>query len=308
MKDLNTGFIPSDVGSRSGSDLALESYDGSEGTEYSEEKSYTAAGGEISVIRLKIMTGKASGRMGRPIGEYVTVKAPPFSELEDDELKEVAGIISFELGRMASGFGLGNGGILVAGLGNRELTADAVGPLTAVRIPATRHLASFSKELFDSVGYREISVLIPGVTGQTGIETLELMRAAVKEACPSIVVAVDALASRSCSRLGNTVQISNTGISPGSGVGNERSGLDRDTLGIPVISVGVPTIVNSRVLVEDVLERSGFATENYGLPEEIKEVLNTGKSFFVSPKDCDVLVKRSAVLLSDALTDAFLFL
>lgn len=299
--------MPPPEGNCSGTDLAMEAFDGLEGAEYAEESDRVTSGGEVKVIRLHIRTAAASERLGRPCGEYVTLQTEDFGEYEDGEISEVAGILAKELKRMAHGCGLRDGGVLIAGLGNRELTADSVGPLTAVRIPATRHLSTYDRKLFESLGYREISVVAPGVTGQTGIETLEMLRAAVESSRPSAVIVIDALAARSCDRLGCTVQISDTGICPGSGVGNERSGLNEDTLGVPVISVGVPTIVRSSVLVKDVLADAGLL-ESEGIPEELSRILESGRNFFVSPRDCDAVVRQAAAVIAEALTDAFFYL
>ena len=306
-RNANKDFKPPLV-EAGGTDLAMEVFDGLEGAEYAEETDRGTCGGEVKVIRLHIRTHSASERLGRPCGEYITLQTGTFGDYGDAEIQDVAEILSRELKRMADGVGLDNGGVLVAGLGNRELTADAVGPLSAARIPATRHLAGYDRQLFDSLGYREISVVAPGVTGQTGIETHEMMRSAVKSTKPVVAVVIDALAARSCDRLGCTVQISDTGICPGSGVGNERSGLNEETLGIPVIAIGVPTIVRSSVLVGDVLVDAGLMDTQGDIPDELSRILEGGKNFFVSPRDCDAVVKQAAAVIAEAVTDAFMYL
>ena len=146
-----------------------------------------------------------------------------------------------------------------------------------------------------------LSALSPGVLGQTGIETLELLRGTVRSVRPDVMVVVDALAARSCERLASTVQISDTGISPGSGVGNHRAAINRETVGIPVIVLGVPTVVNSSTLVYDALEQAGI----HEISPPLRHVLENGKSFFVSPKESDVITEAVSGLLSSAINTAF---
>ena len=189
----------------------------------------------------------------------------------------------------------------MAGLGNAELTADAIGPKTVGMLTATRHLREHEGGLYRRLGCSSLSAMAPGVLGQTGIETLELLRGAVRFVRPDIVILVDALAARSCDRLAATVQISDVGISPGSGVGNHRSAITRESLGVPVISVGVPTVVNSATLVYDALTEAGIET----IDDSLHKVLKSGRSFFVSPKESDVITHEVARLLSRSIALAF---
>lgn len=288
-------------------DLAVEAYDGSDGTEYTTDDCKEGESGKIGVSRLRIVTEAAEKRLGRPRGMYITVTSPGFGELDDGGVDRLAGMVSAELSAMARRLtGRDDSDVMIAGLGNREMTPDAVGPETASRVSATRHVRRIDPDLFGRMGCRAISVLAPGVTGQTGIETAELLRAAVRAAEPDIVIAVDALAARSCERLGCTVQISDTGISPGSGVGNDRCGLDRESLGVPVIAVGVPTVVNSAVLVSEALGEAEMLPDS-GLPDKLEAVLKRGRSFYVSPRESDVITRRAAVILSRAIENAFLY-
>ena len=155
--------------------------------------------------------------------------------------------------------------------------------------------------MFCAAGCASLSAGAPGVLGQTGIETSELLRGAVQYVRPDVVIAVDALAARGCARLASTVQIADVGIEPGSGVGNHRTAVAHTTLGVPVISVGVPTVVNSATLVYDALQAAGIKNRD----ESLKKVLETGKSFFVSPKECDLICDRVSSLLADAIDIAF---
>ena len=191
--------------------------------------------------------------------------------------------------------------VLTVGLGNRDITADALGPKTVDGLLVTRHIKEYKPDIFEKIGQREMSALCPGVVGQTGIETFELIEGAVKRVCPDLVIVIDALAARSVDRLATTVQISDTGIAPGSGIGNKRRRIDRESLGVPVLAVGVPTVVDSATLVYDALGRAGIEETS----EELERVLENSRSFFVSLKESDVAVSESARLLANAINYAF---
>jgi spore protease len=190
---------------------------------------------------------------------------------------------------------------MAVGLGNRMMTADALGPLTVDETVVTRHIKEQDPALFHSVSTSVISAISPGVVGRTGIETAELVIGAAEHAKPELVILIDALAARSCDRLGTTVQLSSCGICPGSGVGNRRYSIDRDTVGLPVITIGVPMVVDSSTLVYDVLERAGI--EN--IPDELCSVLKNGESFFVCLRDSDSVAEKCASIIADALNIAF---
>ena len=181
------------------------------------------------------------------------------------------------------------------------MTPDAVGPGTVARLNATSHLKKADPELFGRLGCSRLSAVAPGVLGQTGIETSELVRGAVESAHPDVVIAIDALAAGSCGRLFSTVQLSDSGIFPGSGIGNRRSELSLSSLGVPVIALGVPTVVDSSTLVLDALERAGF----HDIPEKLTSVLESGKSYFVAPKECDMLIKSLCRLFASAINREF---
>ena len=193
--------------------------------------------------------------------------------------------------------------VFVIGLGNAEMTPDAIGPGTVRRMTVTRHLREYDEALFASLGCCELSALAPGVMGQTGLESGELCRAVARLLHPDLVVAVDALAARSCERLASTVQLSDGGIAPGSGIGNHRMAVDEESMGCPVMGVGVPTVVDSATLVLDALARAGMEAE--ALPDELLSVLESGRSFIVSPRDSDRMVKLTCRLLARALDMAF---
>lgn len=240
-------------------------------------------------------------------GRSVTLSIGRITERGDGDLSPLAHVLADELRAMAA-HALGRRlspecRILVAGLGNPAMTPDAIGPGTVRRMTVTRHLKAYDEGLFAALGCCELAALSPGVLGQTGMESGELVKCAAELVHPHLVVAVDALAAASCERLSSTVQISDQGISPGAGIGNRRMAIDQDTLGCPVIGVGVPTVVDSSTLVWDALSRGGMTEDS--LPPALEEVLNTGRSFIVSPKDSDQVVELSCRLLAMGLDLAF---
>ena len=191
---------------------------------------------------------------------------------------------------------------LILGLGNRKITADAIGPLCLDGLIATRHLRKDRPDVWHQLGRIDLSAIAPGVSGETGLDACELAVAAVNATHPSIVIAVDALSARNTERLGTSIQLSDTGIAPGSGVGNRRKAICEKTLGVPVISIGVPTVAHSATLIRDALEIA-HADVSDGKTEE---ALNVGREFFVTPRDCDVAVSAMADIISRAVNLAFL--
>lgn len=286
------------------SDLACESFSSykelPKGASRSSERI-----GEFGVLRLRVSSPEASEVLQKPCGSYVTVETGRLGSISDDDADRLAHLLAGELrglsARLTGRIPDSEFGVFVAGLGNAELTADAIGPKTVGMLTATRHLREHEGGLYRRLGCSSLSAMAPGVLGQTGIETLELLRGAVRFVRPDIVILVDALAARSCDRLAATVQISDVGISPGSGVGNHRSAITRESLGVPVISVGVPTVVNSATLVYDALTEAGIET----IDDSLHKVLKSGRSFFVSPKESDVITHEVARLLSRSIALAF---
>lgn len=259
----------------------------------------------FDVMYLTVKEDAHSELLGKPKGIYVTVDCGAISYLGEEERERLVLLLAREIRRICRErcgrepdreFS-----VLVAGLGNEEITADAIGPRTARGLTATRHLRRLDHALYDTVGRCEISVLFTGVLGQTGMETVELVRGAVENVHPHLVLVVDALAARSSDRLATTVQLCDSGLAPGSGVGNERKAINRETVGVPVISLGVPTVVNSSTLVWDALERAGI----HEISRELRSVLENGRNFFVTPKDSDMITQRVSALLADAIDRAF---
>ena len=243
----------------------------------------------LPIERLHIMTQRAGQLLKKPVGHYVTVELPPLTDSMRDTDSRV-GALSDEIRRLLPVNGL----VLVAGLGNVEITPDALGPKAASKVLATRHIRG---EIARSTGLdclRAVAVMNTGVTGQTGIESGELLLGVIKRIRPSALIVVDALASRRLSRLGCTIQISDTGISPGAGVGNHRARIDASTMGIPVIAVGVPTVVDAVTLAYDLLE----IDDEKESVELSRSVSPQGRSMVVTPKEVDLLIDRAAHLIS----------
>ncbi len=286
------------------SDLACENVSESGQTPAGAEWKIDDSSG-FRISRLEIRTDGAAEELGKPCGCYVSVECGKLNTIPATRAEQLAHVLAGELRgtvkRLTGKLPDAEFGVFVAGLGNAELTADAIGPKTVRRLTATRHLREHEGGLYRRLGCSALSALSPGVLGQTGIETLELLRGAVRFVRPDVVIVVDALAARSCERLASTVQISDAGISPGSGVGNHRAAITKQTMGVPVISLGVPTVVNSATLVYDALHEAGI-TE---IDNTLRKVLENGRSFFVSPKECDVITEEVAQLLSSAIALAF---
>ena len=233
-------------------------------------------------------------------GEYTTVSVDDVKNMSREDFEESAMVISDVIKNMLPD---NKGLCLAVCLGNRNLVADAVGPLCSEKIIVSRHIKKHSEKLYEAMGLGECACVTPGVLGETGMEAAELIKGAVEMLKPSCIIAIDALASRRLSRLVKTVQISNTGISPGSGVNNTRNEISEKTLGVPVISVGVPTVVEASTVCMDVLaEKSGFDNEKMG---EIERTLNENPTgFFVTPKDADVYVRNMAKLIAFSVNKA----
>lgn len=275
-------------------DLAVEAQEMT-GTGVNGLQSTTTRQGDATVTHIKVTTEQAAQSLGKPMGQYITIEVPPMTDdfRNQEERIRLAGECVRSLLPP-------EGLVLVAGLGNSEITPDDLGPRTASNVLATRHI---SEELARSVGLeglRPVAVLAPGVLGQTGIETGELLYSIVQRLHPSALIVVDALASRRLDRLGCTLQISDTGISPGSGVGNARPHISQDTMGIPVISMGVPTVVDAATLAVDLL-----SCEDEKEEEAVRsQVSPRGAAMMVTPREIDLLIDRAAHLTGMAINCA----
>ncbi len=258
--------------------------------------------GRITVSTVEILTSSAAKRLGKPIGKYITLDIGKIWFASDENFDIAAGLISAKLTMLAEELCKKTPeSVLIAGLGNRRITADALGDETVGLITVTRHLRSLNRNLFSMLGGKEISAVAPGVLGQTGIETAELIHGVCEQVRPELVIAIDSLCARSTERLATTVQLGSSGISPGSGIGNHRRAITKESLGIPVIAFGVPTVVDSATLVLDALEKAGIDEPD----ERILKVLDNQKGFFVTPKETDTIVRELSRLAAKAITMSF---
>lgn len=251
--------------------------------------------GPVEADVAEVLDENGSRKLGKPVGTYVTLDVGRVWQDGVDVFREkVLGVRD----ALALVLPESSGPVLVAGLGNRLVTADAVGPLAVDSLIVTRHVKRERPGLFGSLGLNEVCALCPGVLGQTGIESADVLSNLCRSLSPDFVVAVDALAARRVKRLATTVQISDSGVSPGSGVGNARAPLDRDTLGCPVICVGVPTVVDAATLALDCLNGSGAGEGRDRLASLIQ---HAGLNFFVTPKETDSIMKSMGTLIGYAL-------
>lgn len=247
----------------------------------------------IKISEIKILNQKAAKKMNKPIGTYITAELAPLTDnLRDGDSK------AEYIGKLIEPLLPKEGTILIAGIGNETITPDALGPKSADNILATRHITGELKRSLGLSGLRSVAVLAPGVLGQTGIETGELIKSVVESIKPSAVIAIDALASRSLSRLGCTIQISDAGISPGSGVGNHRLSLNKETMGIPVIGIGVPTVVDAQTLALELIPEAKLSYQQKGL------VSPRGEQMIVTPREIDLLIERASRLVGMSLNCA----
>lgn len=265
---------------------------------YNEEK-------DIRTTVVKITTENGARTMGRPQGTYITIESEGLSAPDEDYHREVSAEISRHLCQL---IGLEKEkSVLVVGLGNQGITADSLGPEVIQNLRMTRHLIreyglkSTGKEVL-----HEISGIVPGVMAQTGMETSEIIEGVVHITRPDVVIAIDALAARSTRRLNRTIQITDTGIHPGSGVGNHRNGLTEENLQVKVIGIGVPTVVDAATIVHDSMAHLLEALEETEQKEFLEEMISPHlHGMFVTPKDVDETIKYLSFTISEGLNMAF---
>ncbi|HOQ17697.1 MAG: GPR endopeptidase [Epulopiscium sp.] len=274
---------------------------------------------QIKVSWVEVLDAEGEKQMGKPVGNYVTIESPMMKENDIDAHEEIIKILAKQLVKILN---LDDDAfILVVGLGNWNITPDALGPKVVSKIFVTRHLLDHIPEQVDE-SVRPVSAIAPGVMGLTGIETSEIIEGVVKKIKPDLVIAIDALASRKTSRVNTTIQIADTGVHPGSGVGNSRRGLNEETLGVPVIALGVPTVVDAATLVNDTMDHLIDAMLKEANPDKefykmlknlneqekyqlIREVLNPYVgNLFVTPKEIDSVIDRLANIIANAINIA----
>lgn len=281
---------------------------------------------EIRVTTVRIETENGAKTMGKPVGTYLTIEAPNLSSPDEGIHREVSEELAkylIEVMKKIIPESEHDKEVLVIGLGNRQATPDALGPYVADNLNVTRHIV---KEYGKYAALEEmncvVSAIVPGVMAQTGMETAEIIKGVVREAKPDLLIVIDALAARNSRRLNRTIQIADTGINPGSGVGNYRNAITKETIGVPVIAIGVPTVVDAVTIVSDTMENLlsaletseslkgvGLVLGGYSEAEKyelIKELIAPNlNSMFMTPKDIDETVKRLSYTISEGLNLAF---
>ena len=281
---------------------------------------------EIRVTTVRIETENGAKTMGKPVGTYLTIEAPNLSSPDEGIHREVSEELAkylIEVMKKIIPESEHDKEVLVIGLGNRQATPDALGPYVADKLNVTRHIV---KEYGKYAALEEmncvVSAIVPGVMAQTGMETAEIIKGVVRETKPDLLIVIDALAARNSRRLNRTIQIADTGINPGSGVGNYRNAITKETIGVPVIAIGVPTVVDAVTIVSDTMENLlsaletseslkgvGLVLGGYSEAEKyelIKELIAPNlNSMFMTPKDIDETVKRLSYTISEGLNLAF---
>ena len=278
-------------GSGAYTDLAIErrrADTGLPGVCYTKENS---PGG--SWERLKISTKCGAESIGKPIGNYNTLSTHRLDMLDSSGIEDVRDEVAKELCSMFDGADIFPERILVAGLGNRNLTPDSLGARSADAVKATMQIKDFDLKMFESLNCAEIAICTPGVAASSGLDAVITIKGICDLIKPSAVIAIDALASRSQARLGSTIQICDTGLSPGSGIGNAKLSVSKETLGVPVIAIGVPTVIDSRLLL---LNRS---------EDDIYSREITSEPMFVSPKEIDDIIKYASQIIGGGINMAF---
>lgn len=277
---------------------------------------------DIKITRVKIVSTEGVERMGKPMGNYITIEVPKLRENDEDLKEDVCRTVAKELNAVIKSGGKVNLGekdsVLVVGLGNWNVTPDALGPKVVSKLMVTRHLLEYVPTQVDD-GVRPVCTIAPGVLGLTGIETGEIIKGIVEKVGPKLVIAIDALASRKMERVSTTIQIADTGINPGSGIGNKRMGLNFQTLGVPVIAIGVPTVVDASTICNDLIELtinelSKRATkdgefykmlqgmnsdERYSLFNEVLEPF--GGNLIVTPKEVDSIIEEISKIIANGI-------
>ena len=281
---------------------------------------------EIRVTTVRIETENGAKTMGKPVGTYLTIEAPNLSSPDEGIHREVSEELAKYLTEVMGKIIPENEHdkkVLVIGLGNRQATPDALGPYVADNLNITRHIVKeYGKYAAPEEMNCVVSAIVPGVMAQTGMETAEIIKGVVRETRPALLIVVDALAARNSRRLNRTIQIADTGINPGSGVGNYRNAITKETIGVPVIAIGVPTVVDAVTIVSDTMENLlsaletseslkgvGLVLGGYSEAEKyelIRELIAPNlNSMFMTPKDIDETVKRLSYTISEGLNLAF---
>lgn len=291
-------------------DLALEARESIEKTEEGLRgvtvEEYDHEEIQVHITKVVISSKNGAKAMNKPMGSYITLEAPAMQEADEDYHRE----ISEELARQIRSIiprADEEQSILVVGLGNRDVTADALGPGVVDNLFVTRHIVrEYGKAAYNKERMNQVSGIVPGVMAATGMEAAEIVRGVAGQTKPDLIIVVDALAARSTKRLNRTIQITDTGIQPGSGVGNHRNALTEESLGVPVIAIGVPTVVDAATIVGDAVEKLTWEKEGQsGLRIDSIRTISELNNMYVTGKDIDEVIKRLSFTISEALNLAF---
>lgn len=261
----------------------------------------------IHVTKVSIDTKNAAKLLGKPVGNYVTMEASTLIEPDEDYHREISECLARELLDMMPDSDKEQS-VLVVGLGNRDVTADSLGPLVVDQLFITRHvIRMYGKVAYNCNKMNSISSIEPGVMAKTGMETSEIIKGVVGETNPDVVIVVDALAARSIKRLNRTIQITNTGIQPGSGVGNHRNALTKESLQVPVIAIGIPTVVDAATIVGDAVNKM-IADEEREVQVEYQTKCHNAfpelSNMYMTGKDIDAIIKRVSYTVSEGINIA----
>lgn len=313
MKNCSQTFIPyTDLALEAAESLTLDGQGKSKGVQVIKEECVLP---DTAVTWVKITDRYGAEAMGKPIGNYITIESPYMKTNDSDAHKRLTELMCKYLLKLCKL--KESKSVLVTGLGNRRVTPDALGPRAAGEVIVTRHIKDSMPE-----DIRSVASVSPGVMGVTGIETLEVIRGITEKTRPDLVIAIDALAARRANRINATIQIADTGIDPGAGVGNKRAGINEESLGVPVIAIGVPTVVDAATLVNDTLDilldqtekqdalnnrfyktlKTLSPEEKYGLICRILEPYT--ENMFVTPKEVDEVIANLAHIISGSINAA----
>lgn len=271
------------------------------------------------ITRIKVINEEGSRDLRKPIGNYITIDIPGLNKSDEDLKDEISQVLAKEIKLL--GKTKEDSKVLIVGLGNWNITPDSLGPKVVDRVLVTRHIfVNYNKEIDETVV--SVAALSPGVMGITGIETGEIIKGVVEKIEPDLIIAIDALASRKMDRVSTTIQISDTGINPGAGVGNNRMEFSEKTMGVPIIAIGVPTVVDAATIVNDTLDliidslksEANVGSEFYNLLSDInseekyiliQEVLKPYmKNLIVTPTDIDVVIEDVSIIIANGLNIA----
>ena len=251
----------------------------------------------VHITKVEITSPNGSKIMNKPMGTYVTIEADQLVDCDDAYKKNITNIIAEQLTDILPPI-KDNTSVLIVGLGNRDVTADALGPSVVDSLQITRHIIKkFGATAYPDRRPISISSIAPDVMGKTGMETAEIIKGVNMVTKPDFIVVIDALAARSTKRLNRTIQLTNTGIHPGSGIGNSTIGLTKASLDTPVIALGVPTVVDASTIISDALNKNGEMQSNYHFSDTI--------NMYVTAKDIDAIIKQLSQIIADALNICF---